>query len=91
MDPEVNIAGVILNKVKNKAHYMKTKKSIENLAKVEVIGAIKREDKIKVEERHLGLVPAKERENSLKYIDIWAKTIEESIECQKENIIIMNF
>lgn len=83
LDPEVNIAGVILNKVKNEAHYLKTKKSIESLANVEVIGAIKREDRIKVEERHLGLVPAKERENSLKYIDIWAETIEQSIDLDR--------
>ena len=51
LDPEVNIAGVILNKVKNDAHYLKTKKSIESLAKVEVIGAIKREDRIKDNKR----------------------------------------
>ena len=83
LDPEVNIAGVILNKVKNKAHYLKTKKSIEELTKTEVIGAIMRDDKIAVEERHLGLVPAREKENSLSYIDIWSETIKNSIDLDR--------
>ncbi|WP_409200248.1 Ni-sirohydrochlorin a,c-diamide synthase [Methanobrevibacter sp. DSM 116169] len=83
LDPDINIAGVILNKVKNKDHYLKTKKSIEQLVNVEVLGGIKRDDSIAIEERHLGLVPAIEKENSLKYIDIWAKLIEESIDLDR--------
>lgn len=80
LDPEINIAGVILNKVKNDAHYQKTKRSIEEITGTEVIGGIVRDDSISIEQRHLGLVPARERENSLKFIDIWAKTIKESID-----------
>lgn len=83
LDPEINIAGVILNKVKNKAHYEKTKRSIEEITKTEVIGGIIRDDNISIEQRHLGLVPAKERESSLKFIDIWSKTIQESIDLDR--------
>ena len=83
LDPEINIAGVILNKVKNKAHYEKTKRSIEEITKTEVIGGIIRDDNISIEQRHLGLVPARERENSLKFIDIWSKTIQESIDLDR--------
>ena len=83
LDSEINIAGVILNKVKNKAHYEKTKKSIEELTNTEVIGGITRDDNISIEQRHLGLVPARERENSLKFIDIWAKTIKESVDLDR--------
>ncbi|WP_296858187.1 Ni-sirohydrochlorin a,c-diamide synthase [uncultured Methanobrevibacter sp.] len=83
LDPEINIAGVILNKVKNKAHYEKTKRSIEEITKTEVIGGIIRDDDISIEQRHLGLVPARERENSLKFIDIWSKTIQESIDLDR--------
>ena len=72
LDPEINIAGVILNKVKNKAHYEKTKRSIEEITKTEVIGGIIRDDSISIEQRHLGLVPARERETSIKFIDIWS-------------------
>ena len=70
LDPEINIAGVILNKVKNNAHYLKTKKSIEEITGVEVIGGIIRDDSISIEQRHLGLVPAVERKNSLSFIEL---------------------
>ena len=83
LDPEINIAGVILNKVKNKAHYEKTKRSIEEITKTEVIGGIVRDDNISIEQRHLGLVPARERETSIKFIDIWSKTIKESIDLDR--------
>ena len=83
LDPEINIAGVILNKVKNKAHYEKTKRSIEEITGTEVIGGIVRDDDISIEQRHLGLVPARERENSLKFIDIWCETIKNSIDLDR--------
>jgi cobyrinic acid a,c-diamide synthase len=83
LDPEINIAGVILNKVKNQAHYEKTKRSIEEITKTEVIGGIVRDDTISIEQRHLGLVPARERETSIKFIDIWSKTINESIDLDR--------
>jgi len=83
LDPEINIAGVILNKVKNKAHYEKTKRSIEEITKTEVIGGIVRDDNISIEQRHLGLVPAVERENSLKFIDIWSEMIKNSIDLDR--------
>ena len=83
LDPEINIAGVILNKVKNRAHYEKTKRSIEEITKTEVIGGIIRDDSISIEERHLGLVPAREKENSLKYINIWSDVIKDSIDLDR--------
>lgn len=83
LDPEINIAGVILNKVKNNAHYEKTKRSIEEITNTEVIGSIKRDDDISIEQRHLGLVPAREKETSIKFIDIWSKTIKESIDLDR--------
>ena len=83
LDPEINIAGVILNKVKNKAHYEKTKRSIEEITKTEVIGGIVRDNNISIEQRHLGLVPARERENSLKFIDLWSEVIKNSIDLDR--------
>ena len=83
LDPEINIAGVILNKVKNQTHYEKTKRSIEEITKTEVIGGIIRDESISIEQRHLGLVPARERETSIRFIDIWSKTIKESIDLDR--------
>ena len=83
LDPEINIAGVILNKVKNKAHFEKTKRSIEEITKTEVIGGIIRDESISIEQRHLGLVPARERENSLKFIALWSEVIKNSIDLDR--------
>ncbi|MBI5679439.1 MAG: Ni-sirohydrochlorin a,c-diamide synthase [Methanobacterium sp.] len=80
LDPTIKIEGVILNQVKNKKHYLKTKEAVETLAKTDVIGGIQRDDAIKVEQRHLGLVPAVERENLLNYIEKWGEVVRENID-----------
>ena len=80
LDPDVRIEGVILNKVNGKRHYLKAKESVEKLANVPVIGGIPRNEEIAVEERHLGLVPALEKEKINKNIDLWGKIAEEHID-----------
>jgi cobyrinic acid a,c-diamide synthase len=80
LDPTIKIEGVILNYVKNKRHYLKTKEAVEKLAKTPVIGGIQRDDAITVEQRHLGLVPAVERENLLNYIEKWGEIVKENID-----------
>lgn len=80
LDPTIKIEGVILNHVKNRRHYLKTKEAVEKLADTPVIGGIPRTETIKVEERHLGLVPAVERENIMKSIEVWGKMISENID-----------
>ena len=80
LDPEINIAGVILNKVKGQRHYLKTKESIETLTNTPVIGGIPRDDNLLVKQRHLGLVPALEKERINNDIDNWANVIREYID-----------
>jgi cobyrinic acid a,c-diamide synthase len=80
LDPAVKIEGVILNLVKNKRHYLKTKEAVETLAKTPVIGGIQRDKTTAVEQRHLGLVPALERENLLNYIEKWGEMARENID-----------
>lgn len=80
LDPTIKIRGVILNLVKNRKHYLKTKEAVETLAKTDVVGGIPRDDAIKVEDRHLGLVPAVERENIVNSIKKWSDIIKENID-----------
>ena len=80
LDPDVRIEGVILNKVKGQRHFLKAKESVEKLANVPVIGGIPRNEEIAVEERHLGLVPALEKEKINRNIDLWGKIAEEYID-----------
>ena len=80
LDPELNIQGVILNKVKGKKHYLKTKEGIETLTDTKVIGGIPRNEDIEVMQRHLGLVPALEKDNIRNNINKWVETVEEYID-----------
>ena len=59
-DPDVNICGVILNKVGGSRHEGKLRSALERYTDAEVLGAIGRDKKLEIPERHLGLVPANE-------------------------------
>jgi len=59
-DPEVNICGVILNKVGGARHESKLRAALERYTSAEVVGAIGRDKALEIPERHLGLVPANE-------------------------------
>ncbi|MDE2578873.1 MAG: cobyrinate a,c-diamide synthase [Hyphomicrobiales bacterium] len=54
-DPQVNIAGVILNKVGASRQETKLRQAIERYTDIAVLGAIGRDEGPRVEERHLGL------------------------------------
>ncbi|NJO14258.1 MAG: hydrogenobyrinic acid a,c-diamide synthase (glutamine-hydrolyzing) [Thioploca sp.] len=59
-DPEVYIAGVILNLVGGTRHEGKLRETIEHYTDIPVIGAIPRDPNIIIAERHLGLIPSYE-------------------------------
>lgn len=82
LDPEVKIRGVILNQVKNRRHYLKTKEAVEELTGTEVVGGIPRSAELEVEQRHLGLVPAVEREQIASYIERWGSAMEEYLDLE---------
>ena len=63
-DPDVNIAGVILNKVGGSRHEAKLRGALEHYTNAEVLGAIGRDAALEIPERHLGLVPANETSDS---------------------------
>jgi cobyrinic acid a,c-diamide synthase len=60
-DPDVNVAGVIFNRVGSDHHEQLLREALEPLG-VPVLGALRRDPRVIAPERHLGLVPAPERE-----------------------------
>jgi cobyrinic acid a,c-diamide synthase len=60
-DPRVRVAGVVLNRVGSDHHEQLLHEAIEPLG-VPVLGALRRDERVATPERHLGLVPAGERE-----------------------------
>lgn len=59
-DPGLNIAGVILNKVAGQRHELRLREAIAHYSDIPVIGAIHRDERLTLDERHLGLIPSNE-------------------------------
>ncbi|QEV17423.1 cobyrinate a,c-diamide synthase [Streptomyces alboniger] len=59
-DPEVRVAGVILNKVGSDRHEALLREALE-ASGVPVLGALRRAPQVRAPSRHLGLVPVAER------------------------------
>jgi cobyrinic acid a,c-diamide synthase len=59
-DPDVDIRGVILNKVGGARHESKLRAALERYTDAAVLGVIGRDSALEIPERHLGLIPANE-------------------------------
>ena len=59
-DPDVRIAGVILNQLGGSRHEAKLRAVIEHYTDVPVIGGVHRNPALEIDERHLGLIPSNE-------------------------------
>lgn len=59
-DPDVNLAGVIVNKVSGAYHYELLKEAIERDTGIPCLGYMPKNKDIQLESRHLGLIPAGE-------------------------------
>lgn len=59
-DKELNLAGVILNKIGSPMHYDLLKEAIEKKTGIPVLGYLPKNPDFSLPERHLGLIPAKE-------------------------------
>ncbi len=66
-DPDLQIAGVILNRLGSDGHEQLVRDAIESMG-MPVLGAIRRDDRMSAPERHLGLVPAGERNAETKNV-----------------------
>jgi cobyrinic acid a,c-diamide synthase len=74
-DPQLRIAGVILNRVGSERHAQLLREALAPLA-IPVLGALGREERLRAPERHLGLVPAgEERRRATERIAASAKVL----------------
>jgi cobyrinic acid a,c-diamide synthase len=63
-DPDLTIAGVILNKVGGGRHGANLRRVVEHYTDLPVLGLVPRHAEIGIEERHLGLIPSNEAEGA---------------------------
>ena len=67
-DPDIRIAGVILNNLGGARHESKLRAVIEHYTDVPVLGAVHHDSRLQITERHLGLMPSNESSEALKHI-----------------------
>ncbi len=81
-DPEVRIAGVILNRVAGPRHERKLRAAIDRYTDLPVLGAIPRLEEVHIEERHLGLVTSAEHSQADSWLGSVAKTIDVAVDIE---------
>ncbi len=83
LDPEVTIAGVILNRVANPRHKSVLKEAIEEYCGVEVIGAVPKIRNQEFPERHMGLVTSLEHGKIHSSISKMEKIVSENVDIDR--------
>lgn len=81
-DPALNIAGVILNKVGGPRHERKLRAIIEHYTDVPVLGAVHRDERLVISERHLGLTPSNEDFEADEKIDLIAELVADQVDLE---------
>ncbi len=83
LDPDVNIAGVVLNHIVRPRHEEIITRSIELYTDIPVTGAIPRMKKDPLPMRHLGLTPADEHETVTGLLDTLGETVRASVDLDR--------
>jgi cobyrinic acid a,c-diamide synthase len=79
-EPGTNIAGVVLNNVAHSRHETRLRQAIESHCGIPVVGAIPRDEKLTIPDRHLGLVPRAEEDKLLSAITACQRAIERHLD-----------
>lgn len=82
-EPTLNIAGIILNKLGGSRHESKLRSVIEHYTNVPVIGAVHRDAKLQLVERHLGLIPSNETSDAEDHINGVAAIIQQQVDLDR--------
>ncbi len=80
---EVNIAGVILNRVAGERHEGKLRAVVEHYTDIPVLGAVRNDRTLMIEERHLGLVPSNEAGEANAQIDRLSRAVAEQVDLER--------
>lgn len=82
-DPELNLAGVIFNRVAGETHYRWLSESMEGSCRSIPLGFLPRRESLTLPERHLGLVTAAEQSLPREFLDELVAVIEESVDLDR--------
>lgn len=82
-DPDLNIAGVIANKVGGSRHETNLRRAIEHYTDLPLLGVMHRTAEVRISERHLGLMPSNEAEEADKTIERIRSLVAEQLDIPK--------
>jgi cobyrinic acid a,c-diamide synthase len=82
-DPQVSIKGVILNKVGGPRHAGKLRAALERYTDLPLLGTVRRDPRIEIRERHLGLIPANEDAEADARISRLAAAVAEQVDLDR--------
>lgn len=82
-DRNIQIAGVILNKVGGRRHESKLRAILEHYTDVPVLGAVHADSGLEIDERHLGLVPSNESSRAAERIRHIADAIASQVDLDR--------
>jgi len=82
-DPELRIAGVILNRVAGPRHEGKLRAAVERYSDIPVLGSVRRDPRLAVAERHLGLTTPAETGEAEARIGRIAAAVRDGVEIAK--------
>ncbi|WP_297407739.1 cobyrinate a,c-diamide synthase [uncultured Cetobacterium sp.] len=83
LDPRVNIVGVIINRVSSEKLYSILKEAIEKYAHIPCVGYLKKDEKLGISSRHLGLLQADEVDDLYGKLEILKSEIKKTIDFKK--------
>jgi cobyrinic acid a,c-diamide synthase len=82
-DPEVRVAGVVLNRVGSTVHEKMLRDALEPLG-IPVLGVLRRDATVQTPDRHLGLIPvAERREEARRSLDALGAVISRSLDLDR--------
>ncbi|MDH3318178.1 MAG: cobyrinate a,c-diamide synthase [Betaproteobacteria bacterium] len=82
-DPNIRIAGVILNQLGGTRHEAKLRAVIAHYTGVPVLGAVQYDERLTIVERHLGLVPSNEAEAARAHVEEIAGRIAAQVDLEQ--------
>lgn len=82
-DPDIRIAGVILNQLGGSRHEAKLRAVIEHYTDVAVLGGVHRNRDLEIVERHLGLIPSYEEASANARIGHIRKAIKDQVDIDR--------
>ncbi len=80
MGPDLQLAGVILNRIAGPRHEQKLLQAVQHYSDLPILGTIPRDRSLQITERHLGLVPSNEDQRAGILIEAMADAVEQNID-----------